>query len=50
MSNYFLRKGTSKEATLFIRIRKRVPKIDKYVYTRIVIDSNVGSLLGLAYS
>lgn len=38
MGNYFLRKGTSKEATLFVRIRKRVPKIDKNVNTRIVID------------
>ena len=41
MGNYFLRKGTSKEATLFVRIRKRVPKIDKNVNTRIVIDRNV---------
>ena len=32
---------TSKEATLFARIRKRVPKIDKNVNTRIVIDRNV---------
>lgn len=32
---------TSKEATLFVRIRKRVPKIDKNVNTRIVIDRNV---------
>ena len=41
MGNYFLRKGASKEATLFVRIRKRVPKIDKNVNTRIVIDRNV---------
>lgn len=41
MGNYFLRKGTNKEATLFVRIRKRVPKIDKNVNTRIVIDRNV---------
>ena len=41
MGNYFFRKGTSKEATLFVRIRKRVPKIDKNVNTRIVIDRNV---------
>ena len=41
MGNYFLRKGTGKEATLFVRIRKRVPKIDKNVNTRIVIDRNV---------
>ena len=41
MGNYFLRKGTSKEATLFVRIRKRVPKIDKNVNARIVIDRNV---------
>ena len=41
MGNYFLRKGTSKEATLFVRIKKRVPKIDKNVNTRIVIDRNV---------
>ena len=41
MGNYFLRKGTSKEATLFVRIRKRVPKIDKNVNTRIVIDRKV---------
>lgn len=40
MGNYFLRKGTSKEATLFTRVRKRVPKIDKNVNTRIVIDRN----------
>ena len=36
-----MRKGTSKEATLFVRIRKRVHKIDKNVNTRIVIDRNV---------
>ena len=41
MGNYFLRKGTRKEATLFVRIRKRVPKVDKNVNTRIVIDRNV---------
>ena len=41
MGNYFLRRGTSKEATLFVRIRKRVPKIDKNVNTRIVIARNV---------
>ena len=32
---------TSKEATPFVRIRKRAPKIDKNVNTRIVIDRNV---------
>lgn len=41
MGNYFRIKGTSKEATLFTRVRKRVPKIDKNVNTRIVIDRNV---------
>ncbi|MCH5299669.1 MAG: phage integrase SAM-like domain-containing protein [Ruminococcus sp.] len=41
MGNYFLRKGTGKEATLFTRIRKRVPYIDKNVNTRIVISRDV---------
>ena len=41
MGNYFLRKGTSKEATLFVRIRKHIPKIDKNVNARIVIDRDV---------
>ena len=41
MGNNFFRKGTSRKATLFVRIRKRVPKIDKNVNARIVIDRNV---------
>lgn len=41
MGNYFLRKDTSKETTLFVQIRKRIPKIDKNVNTRIVIARNV---------
>lgn len=41
MGNYFLRKGTGKEATLFTRIRKRVPKIDKNVNTKIVVNRDV---------
>lgn len=41
MGNYFLRKGTGKEATLFTRIRKHVPYIDKNVNTCIVISRDV---------
>ncbi len=41
MDNYFLRKGTGKEATLFTRIRKRILYIDKNVNIRIVIDCDV---------
>jgi integrase len=41
MGNYFLRKGTGKEATLFVRIRKRVPPIDKNVNTRILINRDL---------
>lgn len=41
MGNYFIRKGTSKEATLFVRVRKRVPKIDKSINTRIIVDRSI---------
>lgn len=41
MGNYFLRKGTGTEATLFTRIRKRVPPIDKNVNTGIIVNREV---------
>lgn len=41
MGNYFIRKGKGKEATLFTRIRKRVPPIDKNVNTGIIVSREV---------